>query len=413
MKISYLRERHGARTACFATATPIANSIAEAYVMQRYLRPDVLDAAGLTDFDVWAATFGEVSTDLELSPDGSRYRMQSRFAKFRNVPELLRMWHLSADIKTAEDLDLPTPGIAGGKPETVVVPASTELTEFMRSLAARADQVQAKAVDPKEDNMLRVATHGRMAALDLRLLPPELTDAARRLRDTEQPKLDVVAERIAAIHHRHADRAYPNHPVPGALQLVFCDLGTPSSAGWNAYRELRGLLAARGVAAEPVRFMHEARNDREKGELFAAARTGRIAVLVGSTEKMGVGTNVQARAVALHHIDCPWRPADLAQRDGRILRQGNLNEQVEILRYVTEGSFDGYLWLLNRTNRRGSPVPRRLVSVSMRPRSVSRLVARIGNGEEARRLCQQRPARRQSLGRGRLSFGMSARSACR
>jgi len=345
MKISHLRERHGARTACFATATPIANSIAEAYVMQRYLRPDVLDAAGLTDFDVWAATFGEVTTDLELSPDGSRYRMQSRFAKFRNVPELLRMWHLSADIKTAEDLDLPTPDIAGGKPETVVVPASAELTEFMRSLAARADQVQAKAVDPKEDNMLRVATHGRMAALDLRLLPPgEVTASAHHLPGTERPKLDVVADRIAAIHHRHVARGYPNHPAPGALQLVFCDLGTPSSAGWNAYRELRELLTARGVAAEAVRFMHEARNDREKGELFAAARTGRIAVLVGSTEKMGVGTNVQARAVALHHIDCPWRPADLAQRDGRILRQGNLNEQVEILRYVTEGSFDGYLW---------------------------------------------------------------------
>ena len=343
MKISYLRERHGARTACFATATPIANSIAEAYVMQRYLRPDVLDAAGLTDFDVWAATFGEVTTDLELSPDGSRYRMQSRFAKFRNVPELLRMWHLSADIKTAEDLDLPTPDIAGGKPETVVVPASPELTQFMRSLAARADQVQAKAVDPKEDNMLRVATHGRMAALDLRLLPPDLA-AEPGVAVTEPPKLDVAADRIAAIHHRHTQRAYPNHAAPGALQLVFCDLGTPSSAGWNAYRELRGLLAERGVAPESVRFMHEARNDREKGELFAAARTGRIAVLVGSTEKMGVGTNVQARAVALHHIDCPWRPADLAQRDGRILRQGNLNEQVEILRYVTEGSFDGYLW---------------------------------------------------------------------
>jgi N12 class adenine-specific DNA methylase/SAM-dependent methyltransferase len=345
MKISYLRERHGARTACFATATPIANSIAEAYVMQRYLRPDVLDAAGLTDFDVWAATFGEVTIDLELSPDGSRYRMQSRFAKFRNVPELLRMWHLSADIKTAEDLDLPTPAIVGGTPETVVVPAGPELTEFMRGLAARADQVQAKAVDPKDDNTLRVATHGRMAALDLRLLPPgELTALAHDLPDTEQAKLDVVADRIAAIHHRHATRAYPNHPTPGALQLAFCDLGTPSSAGWNAYRELRDLLADRGVPPESVRFMHEARNDREKGELFAAARTGRIAVLVGSTEKMGVGTNVQARAVALHHIDCPWRPADLAQRDGRIRRQGNLNDQVEILRYVTEGSFDGYLW---------------------------------------------------------------------
>lgn len=225
----------------------------------------------------------------------------------------------------------------------------------MRGLAARADQVQAKAVDPRDDNMLRVATHGRMAALDLRLLPPgELTALAHDLPDTEQAKLDAVADRIAAIHHRHAARAYPNHQTPGALQLAFCDLGTPSSAGWNAYRELRDLLSDRGVPAESVRFMHEARNDREKGELFAAARTGRIAVLVGSTENMGVGTNVQARAVALHHIDCPWRPADLAQRDGRIRRQGNLNDQVEILRYVTEGSFDGYLWQTKSNAKPGS-----------------------------------------------------------
>ena len=344
MKLAYLRNRHGARTACFATATPIANSVAEAYVMQRYLRPDVLDDAGLTDFDVWAATFGEVTTDLELSPDGSRYRMQSRFAKFRNVPELLRMWHLSADIKTAEDLQLPTPAITKGSPETVVVPASDELIAFMRTLAVRADQVQAKAVDPSEDNMLRVATHGRMAALDLRLLPKSALAGLPTLSDTAPVKLDTVADRVAHIHHEHAQRVYPNHPTPGALQLVFCDLGTPTGSGWNAYAELRDLLAARGVPAEQVRFIHEAGNDREKGEMFAAARTGRIAVLIGSTEKMGVGTNVQARAVALHHVDCPWRPADLAQRDGRILRQGNLNEEVAIYRWITRSSFDAYLW---------------------------------------------------------------------
>ncbi len=347
MKLDYLRERHGGRVATFATATPIANSVSEAFTMQRFLRPDLLDAAGLTDFDTWAATFGEVTTDLELAPDGSRFRMQSRFAKFRNVPELLRMWHVSADIKTAEDLQLPTPALRNGHAETVVVPATEELTSFMGELSARADKVQSRAVPPEEDNMLKVATHGRMAALDLRLLG----------RDPGQDaKLAAAATRIAGIHHANADRAYPdagNPGVTGSLQLVFCDLGTPSarsrsagslSAGWNAYDELNQLLVERGVPAEKIRYVHEARNDKEKGEMFAAARNGRISVLLGSTEKMGVGTNVQARAIALHHLDCPWRPADIAQREGRLLRQGNLNPEVEVIRYVSEGSFDAYLW---------------------------------------------------------------------
>ncbi len=334
MKLDYLRGKHGHRVATFATATPIANSVSEAYVMARYLRPDVLDAAGITDFDTWAATFGEVTTALELSPDGSNFRMQSRFAKFRNVPELLRMWHLSADIKTAADLDLPTPDLVGGAAETVVVPPSDELGLLMKDLSARAEKVQGRQVDPGEDNMLRIATHGRMGALDLRLLD----------RTEGYPtKLTVAADRIAGIHHTHTGRRYPGSDLPGALQLVFCDLGTPRES-WNVYDELRELLVARGVPAEKVRFVHEATNDRAKGELFAACRTGQVSVLVGSTEKMGVGTNVQARAVALHHLDCPWRPADLAQREGRILRQGNRNDTVEIVRYVSEASFDAYLW---------------------------------------------------------------------
>ena len=344
MKLDYLRERHGNRVGTFATATPIANSVSEAFTMQRFLRPDLLDAAGLTDFDTWAATFGEVTTNLELAADGSRFKMQSRFAKFRNVPELLRMWHLSADIKTAEDLQLPTPDLRGGRAETVVVPATEQLTAFMGELSDRADKVQSRAVPPEEDNMLKVATHGRMAALDLRLLGRD---------PGEDAKLAAAATRIATIHHANADRAYPGSDVRGSLQIVFCDLGTPSarsrggsglSAGWNAYDAVRALLVARGVPAEQIRYVHEARNDKEKGELFAAARNGRISVLLGSTEKMGVGTNVQARAIALHHLDCPWRPADIAQREGRILRQGNLNPEVDVIRYVSEGSFDAYLW---------------------------------------------------------------------
>jgi N12 class adenine-specific DNA methylase/SAM-dependent methyltransferase len=344
MKLAYLRARHGARTACFATATPIANSVAEAYTMQRFLRPDLLDEAGLTDFDTWAATFGEVTSDLELAPDGTRFRMKSRFAKFRNVPELLRIWHVSADIKTGEDLQLPTPELRNGRAETVVVPANGQLREFMRELSDRADKVQSRAVPPEEDNMLKVATHGRMAALDLRLLGRE---------PGEDAKLVAAANRIAATHHAHADASYGDSDVLGALQLVFSDLGTPTArsrsgtglaAGWNVYDELKAMLIDRGVPTERIRFVHDARNDKEKGELFAACRNGRVSVLLGSTEKMGVGTNVQARAVALHHLDCPWRPADIAQREGRILRQGNLNPEVEVIRYVCEGSFDAYLW---------------------------------------------------------------------
>ncbi|HST81415.1 MAG TPA: methyltransferase domain-containing protein [Kineosporiaceae bacterium] len=347
MKLHYLRQRHGDRVATFATATPIANSIAEAYVMQRYLQPDVLEQAGITDFDTWAATFGETVTALELSPDGSQYRLHSRFAKFRNVPELLRMFHLVADVKTAADLNLPTPALVDGKAQTAVVPPSIELRAFMARLVERAEQVRAKAVRPEEDNMLRVATHGRMAALDLRLLPPgELVIEGQALLTAGlvEGKLTAAADRIAAIHHAHADRSYPGQARTGALQLVFCDLGTPSGAGWDAYTELRQLLAARGVPAGTVRFMHEARNDREKGQLFAAARAGKVSVLIGSTQKMGVGTNVQLRAYALHHLDCPWRPADLAQRDGRILRQGNLNPEVEVIRWISEASFDAYSW---------------------------------------------------------------------
>ena len=345
MKIAYLRERYD-RVATLATATPIANSMGEAYTMQRYLRPDLLTDAGITDFDTWAATFGQTTTAIEVAPDGGGMRMQTRFAKFVNVPELLRMWHVTADIKTAEDLNLPTPPLAprasdGQRlPETVVVAPSEGLKEYVDTLAQRAEDVRAKTVDPTTDNMLKISSDGRAAALDLRLVGQH----------TDEPqKLDVAATTIAGIWHQHRDQTYPGpggnpHPTPGALQIVFADLGTPRPGQWSVYDQLRQQLATLGVPREQIRFIHDARNDREKGELFAACRDGRVSVLIGSTERMGVGTNVQARAVALHHLDCPWRPADLQQRDGRIARQGNLNDDIRILRYVTEGSFDGYLW---------------------------------------------------------------------
>src|SRR5690348_13686355 len=346
MKIDYLRRRNGRRVVTFATATPIANSVTEAYVMQKYLRPDLLEAARISVFDSWAATFGQVVTQVELAPEGGdSFRVKSRFARFRNVPEMLRMWHVFADVKTAADLDLPVPILAerpsDGRriPQTVTVQPSDELIDYVADLGRRADAIRNRAVSPEEDNMLKVSGDGRRAALDLRLVGlPQRTPG----------KIEAAAACIAAIWRAHRADEYlaPDgtpYPVRGSLQLVFCDLGTPGPQ-WNAYDELRDQLAARGLPRESVRFVHEAKNDTELARLFAACRSGHIAVLIGSTEKMGVGTNVQDRAIALHHLDAPWRPADVAQREGRILRQGNLNPEVQVLRYTVTGSFDGYMW---------------------------------------------------------------------
>ncbi len=340
-KLWALRRRHGERVVTFATATPVANSMAELWVMQRYLQPDVLDAADLGAFDAWAATFGRTVTALELAPDGSSYRMHTRFARFQNVPELVTMYRQVADVRTGDDLDLPVPRLVGGKPETVVVAASEGLCDYVAGLADRAEAVRNRSVRPEEDNMLKITGDGRRAALDLRLVGEEP--------DPDVGKLRAAAERIAGIYHANAERTYPGETDefslrPGSLQLVFCDASTPAGGGWNAYDELRSLLAQRDVPTEAVRYVHEAGSDEAKAKLFAACRDGRVAVLVGSTDKLGVGTNVQARAVALHHLDCPWRPADIEQREGRILRQGNQNPEVEILRYVSEGSFDIYMW---------------------------------------------------------------------
>ena len=350
MKLEYLRSREGERVATFATATPIANSVTEAYVMQRYLRPDLFEDATIHHFDQWAATFGERVTALEMAPTGGgNYRIKTRFAKFRNVPEMLRMWQVFADVKTPEDLNLPRPAVAHGTgeervegPRTVVIPTPPEMQAYLLQLAARAERLSQGGVDPTEDNMLKVTGDGRRAALDMRLIDGTVLEG--------RCKLDYAADEIAAIHQANAERRYlipgtdQESSVPGALQIVFCDLSTPKKERWNAYDELRLLLAQRGIPAEQVRFIHQARNDAEKARLFEACRTGKVSVIIGSTEKMGVGTNIQARAVALHHLDCPWRPADLEQRDGRALRQGNQNPEIQIIRYVVEQTFDAYNW---------------------------------------------------------------------
>ncbi len=361
MKLAFLRSRHGARIVTFATATPIANSVAEMYTVQRYLQPEALERAGVAAFDAWAATFGQTTTNLELSPDGSSYRLVSRFARYRNVPELLRMFRAVADVRTPEDLDIPgIPTVAGGAPETVVVPAGEVQRRYIASLATRAEWIRNgmptvfsnDAGREIEDIMLRVCTHGRFVALDARLVNSDRADLGDNLGEPLTPdrpgKLAAAAERIAAIHHAtranaYLDAAGQRSRRRGAFQLVFCDIGTPKAdGGWSPYAELRELLAERGVPC--VRFAHDARDDRAKAELYAACRDGRVPVLIGSTEKLGTGTNFQDRLVAIHHLDCPWRPIDIEQRDGRGIRQGNQNPEVAVIRYVTEATFDVFMW---------------------------------------------------------------------
>jgi len=340
-KLWALRTSHGPRSVCFATATPVANSMSELWVMQSYLQPDLLNEVEMGVFDGWAATFGRTHTMLELAPDGASYRMQTRFSRFQNVPELLTLYRQVADVRTAADLDLPVPNLTGGKAETVVVAPSPTLVDYVADLAQRAEQVRSRAVNPSEDNMLAITGDGRRAALDLRLVGHDP--------DPEGGKIAAAAQRVASIHHATSSRTYLDpggRPAlrPGGLQLVFCDVSTPAGDGWNAYDELRTQLVQRGVPTESIRYMQDAKNDQAKARLFNACRDGTVNVLIGSTETMGVGTNVQARAVAMHHLDAPWRPADIEQRDGRIMRQGNQNPDVQIIRYVTEGSFDTYMW---------------------------------------------------------------------
>ena len=390
MKIGYLRRRNGARVVTFATATPIANSVTEAYVMQQYLRPDLLEAAGISVFDSWAATFGQVVTQVELAPEGGdSFRVKSRFARFRNVPEMLRMWHVFADVKTAADLDLPVPAIAGrpgdGRrvPETVTVEPCDELISYVASLGRRADAIRNRAVAAEEDNMLKISGDGRRAALDLRLVG---------LAQQTPGKITAAASRITAIWQAHRDDQYqaPDgspYPARGSLQLVFCDLGTPGP-GWNAYDELRDQLTARGLPREAIRFVHEAKTDTDLARLFAACRSGRVAVLIGSTEKMGVGTNVQDRAVALHHLDAPWRPADVDQRDGRIIRQGNLNNEVQIIRYLAARSFDGYSW---QTLERKARFIHDIMSPAMGSREIDDIGDTVLSFSEAKALATNNP----------------------
>ncbi|MGH9068492.1 MAG: helicase [Acidimicrobiales bacterium] len=344
-KVNWLFEQGRPRVAVFATATPIANSVAEMYVMQRYLQPDTLAEVGIDAFDAWKASFGREITALELGPDGHTYRMSTRFAGFANVPELLRLFRLVADVVTPGDLDLPLPEVEGGKAYPVAADASPALEAFVAGLVDRAERIRSRQVRPEEDNMLAVTTDGRKAALHLGLVGQSP--------DPSGGKVAACAERVAEIHHAGADRRFTGSDRRGVFQMVFCDLGTPKGPGhWSVYQELKDRMVAGGVPADGIRFIHEARSDLDKINLFTACRDGRVAVLVGSTEKMGLGTNAHTRLAALHHLDAPWRPCDVEQRDGRAIRQGNECPEVALYRYVTRSSFDTYVWAaLERKSR--------------------------------------------------------------
>jgi len=331
LKVQHIQEKNQGGGVVFATGTPISNTMAEMFTMQRYLQMTTLRRNQLQHFDSWAGTFGETVTAMELSPDGSGYRLQSRFARFVNVPELMQQFRQVADVQTAEMLKLPVPKMEQGRPITVSAPTSPELKRFVNQLVKRTEKIKSGKVDPRDDNMLKITTEGRKAALDLRLVLPHV-------RDNPDSKTNQAVERI---HQVWLDSA----ATKGA-QLVFCDLSTPqaSGRGFSVYDDVRSKLLARRIPGNEIAFIQECDDDTAKASLFKNVREGKVRVLLGSTAKMGEGTNVQKRLVALHHLDAPWRPADIEQRDGRILRQGNQNEYVKVFRYVTEGSFDAYMW---------------------------------------------------------------------
>ena len=337
MKTRYVREINEGRGVVFATGTPISNTMAEMYTMQRYLAPGLLKERGVGHFDAWAANFAEAVTALELAPDGSGYRMHTRFAKFINLPELLSMFRTFADVQTADMLNLPRPSVAGGKPHVVAAPASEPLKAFIKTLIERAERLRTARIDPSIDNMLKITGDGRKAALDLRLVD----GFAEPDSDT---KLGLAVDRIR--------RVWDDTRGARSTQLVFCDLSTPDPAKFNVYDEIRTKLIERGVPQAEIAFIHDADSDADKKLLFDAVNAGKIRILIGSTEKMGAGTNVQKRLAALHHLDAPWRPRDIEQREGRILRQGNINAEVDLYRYVTEGSFDAYMWQTLETKAR-------------------------------------------------------------
>ena len=326
MKCRYLDEVTGGRGIVFASGTPVSNSMTELYTVMRYLQYDMLQKKGLTHFDCWASVFGETTTAIELAPEGTGYRVRTRFAKFFNLPELMAMFKEAADIKTSDQLNLPVPE---AQFETVVVQPSEIQKEMVAALSERAAVVHKGQVDPSEDNMLKITSDGRKIGLDQRLMNPLLPDDSNS-------KLNTCVENVFRIWEEGEDNRL--------TQLLFCDMSTPKEGVFNVYDDIKTKLISKGVPAEEIAYIHDAGSEIKKKELFAKVRSGQVRVLLGSTQKMGAGTNVQDRLIALHHLDVGWRPSDMTQRNGRIIRQGNQNKQVQIYQYVTEGTFDAYLY---------------------------------------------------------------------
>lgn len=327
MKCRYMDELTGGRGITFATGTPVSNSMTELYTIMRYLQYDTLMRMGMGHFDSWAATFGETVTAIELSPEGTGYRAKTRFARFFNLPELISIFKEAADIQTSDMLNLPVP-----EAEFIneVLKPSEEQQEMVSAFSERAESVRGGLVNPTEDNMLKITNDGRKCALDQRLLNELLLDA-------EKSKVNTCVE--------NAFQVWEEGKADRTTQLIFCDLSTPKGDGtFNVYDDVRNKLTEKGIPKEEIAFIHEYNTEAKKAELFAKVRAGQVRILMGSTPKLGAGTNVQDRLIALHHLDCPWKPSDLEQQEGRILRQGNQNDKVKIFRYVTENTFDAYMW---------------------------------------------------------------------
>ena len=327
MKCRYMDEMTNGKGIVFATGTPISNSMTELYTMQRYLQYDELKKNGLEHFDSWASTFGETQSAFELSPEGTGYRVKTRFSKFYNLPELMSLFKEVSDIQTADMLKLPVPEAHF---DVIKTTPSEEQKQILQGLSERAERVRNKLVEPEEDNMLRITNDGKKLALDQRLLNPLLPD-------DDNSKVNVCVKNVFAIWEKTKETQ--------STQLLFSDMSTPKGDGsFNIYDDIRDKLVKLGIPKEEIAFIHEANSDKQKEELFAKVRKGEIRILMGSTQKMGAGTNVQKKLIAMHDLDVPWRPADLEQRAGRIIRQGNENKEVHIYRYITENTFDAYLW---------------------------------------------------------------------
>ena len=337
MKVQYVNERNDGRGVVYLTGTPVSNSMSELHVLQKTLQPEALRARGILNFDAWASTFGRIESSLEIKPEGNGYQLKQRFARFHNLPELMNLFSLIADIKTSDMLNLPTPELKGGKPTVIKTPITPDQLAVVQEHGVRAEAIRAGQVDSSEDNFLKLTLEARLNAIDPRILDESIPYHP-------ETKLNVCAKKVAEIYHQTTSQR--------ATQIIFCDQGTPKEDAFNFYDTLREELVKLGVETEEIRYIHEAKTEPQRLALFDQMIKGEIRVLIGSTGKMGTGVNVQNKLIALHHLDIPWRPADLTQRNGRILRRGNEHEEVMIFNYITEDTFDGYLWQILEQKQR-------------------------------------------------------------